>query len=297
MEETLEPIELQLNKPGRLKELPLTRTKFAVVPLKALDDPKLSDGAARTLARICGYANRAGLAWVSQTRLARDIGMRREVINRHFQALKEHGYLQQITGGINGVKGATIRVVFDPTISTRTAIARAGNGQDDMIPPEEQKRLIAQMLRGAIKTVNPQADQRRYTMPADGQTAAVKRIKAGMKKPPKPVDKSVDNPVDNSKKVLEKSHTQVLEKSHSNYIKSIGIDIVGIDSKELITVLEVSTDYGLFVRLVDQVIARYAAEGLPPPKLPALTEAVLLAQQQYLENALGMPTGDDRGAE
>lgn len=129
-------------------------------------------------------------------------------------------------------------------------------------------------------------------MPADGETLAAKRIKAGMKKPPKPVD----NPVDNSKKVLEKSHTQVLEKSHSNYIKSIGIDIVGIDSKELITVLEVSTDYGLFVRLVDQVIARYAAEGLPPPKLPALTEAVLLAQQQYLENALGLPTVDDRGA-
>ncbi len=52
MEETLKPVGMKIVKPGRLKELPLTRTKFAVVPLKALDDPNLSDGAARTLARI-----------------------------------------------------------------------------------------------------------------------------------------------------------------------------------------------------------------------------------------------------
>ena len=294
MAETLKPINMKLIKPGRLKELPLTRTKFAVVPLKALDDPNLSDGAARTLARICGFANRAGLAWVSQDRLATDIGKRREVINRHFRALKKHGYLQPISKAYKGFKGATMRVVFDPTISTRTAVARAGNGQEDedVLPPEEQKRLIAQMLKGVIKPVNQSQDTRRYNMPADGETVTTRRIKAGLKKQSKPVNK----PVDNLWITTQKEGKKPCQKSHTNYIKELGVCIEGVSNKELMTVLEESVDIELFMSLVDIVIARRREEGLPLPSLPNLAESVLLAQQQYLENALGLPTSDDQGS-
>lgn len=289
VEAALTPVRIRLATKRRLKpELPLRRTKFAVLPTRALDDTSLSDGALRTLALICSHASRAGITWVSQQKIAAESGKRREVINQHFRDLKRKGIIEPITKhGVNGLRGATIRVIFDPTISTKTAIARAGNGQEDvdMMPPEEQKARIAQMLAGIIKPVN-QPNQRRYNMPA-GETEAVKRIKAGLKKPKQPVDKSVDNPVDNSKKVLEKDHT--------NYIKTIGISINVEDSKELLTVLEQVT-FNEFVEYADQVMERRHAEGLPAPSLANFVESVLLAQQQYLENALERATSDDRGA-
>lgn len=254
------------------------RSPFAPLPVRALLDESLPDGAIRTLGKVAMWCNRAGITWVSQKKIAQMTGQHQQVISRHIVQLKQRGYVQVIRKGWKGLSGDTIRIVYDPTISTQDAISVASSWEDcrppfikkaeqDMqsIPPKKQREIIDQLISGVIKPVNQQRSDRRYTMPKDGETLATKAIRAGLKRKPKQQPKAEECD----------TLSQVKPKGCLISLKDRGY--VGLDKVEL-KLLEVVEEYvpkDLVEPYIDAVLARCDAEGLPKPRIPTLLEAVL----------------------
>lgn len=201
-------VPFALPKKPRIKEkdAPPDQRKVAVLPIRAISDRTLTDGMFRTLAILCSYCNRAGLTWVGQTKLAKDMGVSQQAIGKQLLKLQKTGYVQIISKGFRGVRGNTLRVVFDPSISAEDAIAMTSNKEDTRPPAirEEQERQaseqidregqakIAKLISQALK----QPPKKEYSMPAKGDTRAVKQVKEAMAKTrakrSSPVEKTVD---------------------------------------------------------------------------------------------------------
>jgi len=186
------PFELPKKPKVKQKDAPPDQRKIAVVPIKAATDPNLTDGCVRVLIVLCSYCNRAGITWVSQKRLAEDMKVSRQAITNQIRQLRAHGYVEIIKKGWKGERANTIRVIFDKSVDADTAIAVTSviedtrpperiqeqeKQMDEQIDREGQKR-IASMIAGALK----QPTKKELTMPKQGDTMAVKKIKEGMKK-------------------------------------------------------------------------------------------------------------------
>jgi DNA-binding transcriptional MocR family regulator len=108
--------------------------KHATIPLRAFTDKRVGHAALKVLGIICSYANRAGLLWVGQRKLAQDLGVSFQAVNRQVGKLKRLGYLETVYRGYRGEKADTLRVVFDPSISTTDAVALASTVEDCRAP-------------------------------------------------------------------------------------------------------------------------------------------------------------------
>jgi biotin operon repressor len=171
---------------------------FAVVPLAALKDDRLTPGTKAVLAMVCAYCNRAGVTHVSQKRISQDMHTSQSSINRSMQALKKYGYIEQIGKAYPMSRGATIRVVFNPDVTLDDALAIASREGEDLRPAamridddeivrglmeketwteqelRENKERLARLLLDAFKTPY---DKPHMYMPVEGDTIAVKRMK------------------------------------------------------------------------------------------------------------------------
>lgn len=160
--------KLPRRKPRVLqKEPPPDLRKVAVVPIKAVFDKKLTHGALQVLAALCSYCNRAGITWVSQTRLAQDLGITQQAVAKQFKQLREQGYVVTVRKGFRGERTDTLRVVFDKSVDTDTAIA-VTSAIEDTRPPVMKRE----------QTMQEQADR-------DGQRVIAKAIAAAFSKPMK----------------------------------------------------------------------------------------------------------------
>ncbi len=169
----------------REKDAPPDQRKVAVLPFRAVFDQNLTHGALQVLAAVCAYCNRAGITWVSQTRLAKELGISQQAVAKQFKQLRDNGYLETIRKGFKGERTDTLRVIFDPSIKAEDAIAIT-SAQEDTRPPaikEEQmkeevdrqgQQRIAQLVAKALK--NP-VTKKEYQMPKSGETRAVREIK------------------------------------------------------------------------------------------------------------------------
>lgn len=174
-------VQFQLPKKPRIKEqaAPPDQRKVAVIPIRALADDQIGDATFRALATLCSYCNRAGITWVSQKKLAEVAKMSQQAISKHMTKLVKAGYVEIVRKGFRGEKTNTLRVIFDPTVDTETAIAVTSSIEntrpptmDDRPDPDGQRR-VAQLIAKALK----QPTKKEYTMPASGQSRTVKKMK------------------------------------------------------------------------------------------------------------------------
>jgi DNA-binding MarR family transcriptional regulator len=202
-----EPVGFQLPKRPKVKEKepPPDQRKVAVLPIRAVFDQQMTPGALHVLAALCSYCNRAGITWVSQTRLADELNVSRQAVTNQLAQLRKLGYVEIVKKGFRGERCNTLRVVFDQAITAEDAIAMTSNKEDTRPPAirEEQERQmnqevdreglrrIAQLVAGAIKQPTKPKE---YRMPTSGDTPTVKKMKEEMAKArtkrSKPVDKS-----------------------------------------------------------------------------------------------------------
>lgn len=293
-------IKVPSRKKIRPKDVKPPASKYAVVPARIAFDKDISDGAIRTLVALCKYTNKAGITWISQQRLAQELGISRPALTGSMAKLRRAGYVQIVRRGFRGLHNNTLRVVFDPTISAEEAIAIASNGTGDTrtateiaeeqnMSPEEQKAKIAQMLQGIVKPVTRQATAKPYTMPAGGETAAVKRIRAGLKQPGtgkrrsahvEGADKSAETHPNLKESIQEVCYRRFEERIDEDSVKG----------------LEMLTTPAELDALITEVQARYRAEGIEPPRMARTLDAVLDLIDRRLQDGLQRPTGDDRGA-
>ena len=224
-----EPIGFALPKKPRIKEqepLPDQR-KVCVIPFRAVFDKKLSHGALQALAALCAYCNRAGVTWVSQGRIAQDLGITQQAVAKQYKQLKDNGYLEIVRRGFRGQRSDTLRVVFDPNITAEDAITMTSNKEDTRPPAiiEEQRRQAeeidkegqARIARLISKALKKPINQEK-TMPTTGQTRTVKKMKEDIQKAKskrsttttKTVKKTVDNSVNNDKNKLSINNLEVV---------------------------------------------------------------------------------------
>ena len=121
------------------KEAPPDQRTYAVVPLRALRDKRLTSGDIRVLGIMASYANRAGLTWVGQKRMGQDLEVSQQAISKHIRRLTNMGYIEVISEGFRGQKACTRRIIFDEKVSAEDAIAITSS-QEDTRPPEQIKR-------------------------------------------------------------------------------------------------------------------------------------------------------------
>ena len=225
MNAVVEPIAFQIPKKPRVKEKdpPPDQRKVCVMPIRAINDKKVSDGMLRVLALLCSYCNRAGVTWVSHKRLSEDMEVSRQAITKQLHKLTEAGYVEVIRKGFRGERTNTLRVIFDPSVTAEDAIAMTSNKEDTRPPAikEEQERQmnqevdreglqrIAKLIGSALKQPSKPKE---FTMPKSGETATVKKMKediqkAQSKRSHRQPNTVANEPVDNS--VKQESHRQL----------------------------------------------------------------------------------------
>lgn len=138
----------------KLKPRPPDNRQIAVMPLRALKDMELTNGSIRVLGLVCSYANRAGITWVSQARLAEDLGVTRSAITHHITALRKKNYLERIKKGRKSRFTSTLRVIYNEKISAEDAIAIAQLDEDLRSPvmiEREENRMTSRGVRTSRK--------------------------------------------------------------------------------------------------------------------------------------------------
>lgn len=301
MSDMSESIAFALPKKPRIREkepMPDQR-KVCVMPIRAVFDKKMSHGGLQALAALCAYCNRAGITWVSQTRLAQDLGISQQAVAKQFKQLRELGYLETVRKGFKGERTDTLRVIFDPTITAEQAITMTSNKEDSRSPAiiedqvkqadevdREGQARIARLISKALK----QPLKEEQTMATSGQSRTVRKMKEDIEKAkgkrlpstPKSVDKHVDNHahIHNPQVVhgevlhSQPNHNlQVVLNTEEHIRENTKVNNLNTIKERLRLVLNNQTvdkliEFGMTERDIDEclttLLAVYAAEGITP---------------------------------
>lgn len=301
MSDMSESIAFALPKKPRIREkepMPDQR-KVCVMPIRAVFDKKMSHGGLQALAALCAYCNRAGITWVSQTRLAQDLGISQQAVAKQFKQLRELGYLETVRKGFKGERTDTLRVIFDPTITAEQAITMTSNKEDSRSPAiiedqvkqadevdREGQARIARLISKALK----QPLKEEQTMATSGQSRTVRKMKEDIEKAkgkrlpstPKSVDKHVDNHahIHNLQVVHEEvlhsqpnHNLQVVLNTEEHIRENTKVNNLNTIKERLRLVLNNQTvdkliEFGMTERDIDEclttLLAVYAAEGITP---------------------------------
>jgi len=244
----------------REKDAPPDQRKVCVLPFRAVADKQLTDGALRVLAAICSYCNRAGITWVSQAKVAQDLGVTQQAISKHMRLLVRQGYVEIVRKGFRGERSNTIRVIFDPTVDTDTAIAIT-SAQEDTRPPAMQdtpdpagQARIASLIAQAFKT--PPTE--RKTMPKTGETRTVKAIREANNKAK--AKRTYTTPeVVHEEAVIHSSHTQPESPPYTTSEVVRNTENTGIDK---VKSKSINTAIGVLDNLSAEQRAEVAAAGV-----------------------------------
>jgi len=175
------------------------KRKFSVVPLAMLRDRTLTPTAKVIMCVFCSYCNKAGITHVSQAKVASDLQIDQSRVSRAMANLKRKGYIEYLGKPCSGIKGRTLRVIYDPEITAEDAIAIAGTAAEDDLRPEqtrieehaellamaEEREWTAEELRAnkerlagmLVKAFKTSADTPKLYNPVKGDTLAVKKAK------------------------------------------------------------------------------------------------------------------------
>jgi DNA-binding transcriptional ArsR family regulator len=280
----------------REKQAPPDQRTLCVLPFRAVADKQLTDGALRVLAAICSYCNRAGITWVSQAKVASDLGVSRQAVTNQLAQLRRLGYVEIVRKGFRGERSNTIRVIFDPSIKTEDAISIT-SAQEDTRPPSMDETpdpagqaRIASLIAQAFKT--PPTE--RKTMPKTGETRTVKAIKEANKKrtighptvsneepqhrTPQPVDNSLHRQPIGHSGVSPNTENTGIENSKSKSINTtIGV-LCNLSDDQRAMIAAAGVADAEASQALQLLLDTYATEGLTPNASRLAAEVISLAQ-------------------
>lgn len=291
-------IDFKLPKKPKVREkqpAPDRRT-VSVLPIRAVFDQKLTHGGLQVLAAVCAFANRAGITWVSQTRLAKDLGISQQAVAKQFKQLRQLGYLETVKKGFKGERTDTLRVIFDPSVDVQTAIAVTSSIEDTR-PPEMRKeqqqvdntidheglKRIQDMIRGVIKPMNPPPKE--YQMPKSGDTVTVAKMKAELAAHKAKKARTNHNPqvVDEQPVQLQPNHnSEVVHNTERTPIDNLSGNCLKELNESLLKVINDSLTDNELRATLQKLQERCQAEGVPMPRHESLVEALLVLHADSL---------------
>lgn len=299
-----EPVSFALPKKPRVKEkeAPPDQRKVAVLPIRAISDQQVTDAMFRVMAAICSYCNRAGITWVGQKKLATDLGVSQQAVGKQLKKLQQAGYIEVVSQSFRAQKANTVRVIFDPTVDTATAIAIT-SAQEDTRPPEMKRQqnqdasvdkagqariaqMITKVFNSPTRKESPVSDK--------PETATVKKMKqeiekAKAKRTRKAVDKSVNHEgsyttpevvhVDSLKvvnegppyttslttsEVVRTQKNTVIQVSKEDSLKRFNTSLYNLSEVQLAELKSAGLSEKQVAENLSTLLAAYQAEGLTP---------------------------------
>jgi len=277
MPDNVLPFELPKKPRLKLQDPLPDQRKIVVLPFKAVFDKDLGAAGVAVLAGLCAFCNRAGITWVSQRRLAGDLGISQPAISRQISKLKKLGYIEVLRKGYANARNETVRVIFDPEITAEEAIAMVSNKEDarppGLIAAEEERlqnevdkeglRRIAEMLKESITNRNK-------VTPKGYEMKRKTKASTSVDNTPTSVDKSVDNNVDN---LNERLHRVIsvdnIGLSKDTVFNTISININVMNNKQLKQYSKAEIEAKL-----ELLLPAYHAEGIEPTE-QALVDGIM----------------------
>lgn len=124
---------------------------YCVIPIEAVRDHRLHGTSAfSVLALICTYTDYLGVTWVSQGRIAQELGISRQAVWRQIKKLKELGYLVEEKALNKWQTTKSLKVVFkNAPKDIEEAKANLTAGQQ--ITVEEQRRQAQDEFKAKAK--------------------------------------------------------------------------------------------------------------------------------------------------
>ena len=89
---------------------------FAIVPIRAIKDPRITPKTLRVLIAFCSYCDSIGRTFVSNERIGQDIGSKRTAVGYHVRKLRDYGYMVYCKPFYKGQRSTSNRIVFDPHV-------------------------------------------------------------------------------------------------------------------------------------------------------------------------------------
>ena len=89
---------------------------FAIVPIRAIKDPRITPKTLRVLIAFCIYCDSIGRTFVSNERIGQDIGSKRTAVGYHVRKLRDYGYMVYCKPFYKGQRSTSNRIVFDPHV-------------------------------------------------------------------------------------------------------------------------------------------------------------------------------------
>ena len=129
--------------------------QYSILPIRAVQDPEINRTAAlAVLAVICSYTDELGRTFVSQARIAKDLGISRQAANKQIKRLFDLGYLVYAKKQYKDQKTNTVKVIYDKTIKTEKA------ARSNLTAREQMELAEAEVgLTGATPEVAPARGQ------------------------------------------------------------------------------------------------------------------------------------------
>jgi len=138
----------------RIKPKPQDRRQIAIVPLRAVMDKSLSLGALRVLCMVCAYANRSGITWVGQERLAKDLSVSRRTVTSQMKQLRELHYVERLNKGARLSHTSTMRIVYNEDISLLDALAlNTEDGRSPYMILKEEREMAKKAPKTSVRAV------------------------------------------------------------------------------------------------------------------------------------------------
>ena len=132
---------------------------YSIIPIEAVRDHRLHGTAAfSVLALLCTYTDQLGVTWVSQGRIAQELGVSRPAVARQIKKLKEYGYItDQVKRLTKNQPTKSIKVIFK-NAPTDLDEARSNLSPAEQINLDEYHRKEAQRIEHQMKHKNKPVD-------------------------------------------------------------------------------------------------------------------------------------------
>ena len=93
--------------------------KYSILPFNAVMDKRINrTRALHVLAALCSYVDRNGVTFVSQDRLASDLGISRQAVSKQMRVLFDLGYWVYAKKRYKDQKTSSVKVIYDPDVTT-----------------------------------------------------------------------------------------------------------------------------------------------------------------------------------
>ena len=132
--------------------------KFAIIPIKAVTDPQVTrTSALSVLAALCSYCDETGCTFVSQARLAKDLGISRQAVSKQIVKLKKLEYIVEAKNRYKGQTTTTLKVIYDDIKTEEEALANLSPAERIGLE-ERREKLRQQMEKKPAEVINLPVD-------------------------------------------------------------------------------------------------------------------------------------------